>query len=95
MTLSEYMKQTRGAAKALADAVGTSPEYLWHLASGRKKCPDVTLCIAIERATDGLVRCEDVRPGVDWLYLRTSSSSPAMRTTPVQRGPAPGQVPPR
>ncbi|WP_308445872.1 transcriptional regulator [Chitiniphilus purpureus] len=72
MTLLEYLKQARGLAAQIAAQIGTSPTYLWHLASGRKKRPDVALCIAIERATGGAVRCEELRPGVDWQYLRTS-----------------------
>lgn len=28
-------------------------------------------CPAIERHTGGKVRCEDLRPDVDWAYLRT------------------------
>lgn len=27
-------------------------------------------CPAIERATNGAVRCEELRPDVDWAYLR-------------------------
>lgn len=27
-------------------------------------------CPSIERATKGAVRCEDLRPDVDWAYLR-------------------------
>lgn len=27
-------------------------------------------CPAIERATSGAVRCEDLRPDIDWAYLR-------------------------
>ena len=30
-------------------------------------------CPAIERATKGAVRCEDIRPDVDWAVLRNSS----------------------
>jgi DNA-binding transcriptional regulator YdaS (Cro superfamily) len=29
-------------------------------------------CPAIERATAGAVRCEDLRPDVEWAYLRNS-----------------------
>lgn len=29
-------------------------------------------CPAIEKATGGQVRCEDLRPDVDWGYLRTT-----------------------
>lgn len=47
---------------------GTSLQYLRHIAAGRKR-PQVELCIAIERASDSRVRCEDLRPDVDWAYL--------------------------
>ncbi len=32
-------------------------------------------CPAIERATAGAVRCEDLRPDVDWSVLRSSPSA--------------------
>ena len=31
-------------------------------------------CPSIERATDGVVRCEELRPDVEWAYLRRSST---------------------
>ena len=31
-----------------------------------ERCPD------IEKATNGAVRCEDLRPDVDWAYLRAT-----------------------
>lgn len=34
-------------------------------------------CPAIERATNGAVRCEDLRPDVDWAYLRNSGKDAA------------------
>ena len=30
-------------------------------------------CPSIERATNGAVRCEELRPDVEWSYLRRSS----------------------
>lgn len=33
-------------------------------------------CPTIERLTDGDVRCEDLRPDVDWAYLRKSVRKP-------------------
>lgn len=30
-------------------------------------------CPAIEKATQGAVRCEDLRPDVDWAYLRSTN----------------------
>lgn len=32
-------------------------------------------CPAIEKATNGTVRCEDLRPDVDWGYLRSSGDT--------------------
>lgn len=29
-------------------------------------------CPRIERATNGAVRCEDLRPDIDWAYLRAT-----------------------
>jgi DNA-binding transcriptional regulator YdaS (Cro superfamily) len=34
-------------------------------------------CPSIERATKGAVRCEDLRPDVDWAVLRNSSEQVA------------------
>lgn len=33
------------------------------------------LCIAIDRESGGSVRCEDLRPDVDWAYLRKSNAA--------------------
>lgn len=30
-------------------------------------------CPAIEKATSGVVRCEDLRPDIDWAYLRATN----------------------
>ncbi len=32
-------------------------------------------CIEIEKAAGGAVRCEDLRPDVDWAYLRGTAST--------------------
>lgn len=58
----------RRGRDAFVAASSTSLQYLRHIAAGRKR-PQVELCIAIERASDGRVRCEDLRPDVDWVYL--------------------------
>jgi len=34
-------------------------------------------CPVIERATDGQVSCEDLRPDVDWAYLRGTGKKAA------------------
>ena len=47
---------------------GTSRQHLTNIAYG-KKCGEA-LAISIERESRGSVRCEDLRPDVDWAYLR-------------------------
>jgi DNA-binding transcriptional regulator YdaS (Cro superfamily) len=53
---------------AFAERCGTSLAFLRNVAYGRK--PGEKLCIAIERESAGKVRCEVLRPDVDWGYLR-------------------------
>lgn len=36
-------------------------------------------CIAIEKATHGAVRCEEMRPDVDWAYLRGTAANDQAR----------------
>lgn len=54
----------------LAKAIGVVPQVVnnW-LARGRIPAEH---CPAIEKATNGAVRCEDLRPDVDWAYLRAT-----------------------
>ena len=58
-----------GSKSALACAVSVTPSAvsLWLARGGipAEHCP------SIERATNGAVRCEDIRPDVDWAVLRT------------------------
>lgn len=52
----------------LAEKIGTSPQYLWQMATGwRGKRPSEQLATAIEHATAGTVRCENLRPDVAWV----------------------------
>jgi DNA-binding transcriptional regulator YdaS (Cro superfamily) len=66
MTLEEYfMTEPRGAKAEMAQYLGISPTWLGQLISGvRKASPK--LSIAIERATQGLVTRQEMRPD---LYL--------------------------
>jgi len=52
----------------------TSFAHLRNVAYGLKTAGE-SLCINIERETSGAVRCEDLRPDVDWAYLRGTSKS--------------------
>jgi DNA-binding transcriptional regulator YdaS (Cro superfamily) len=64
-----------GGLKALADVCGVTPQavFKWRKGVPAERCP------AIERATNGQVRCEDLRPDVDWAYLR-ATNCPAPET---------------
>ena len=59
-----------GNRTLLAKSLGVSKGAVWqweHKARvPAERCPD------IERLTNGAVRCEDLRPDVDWSVLRNS-----------------------
>jgi DNA-binding transcriptional regulator YdaS (Cro superfamily) len=59
---------------------GTSAGHLKNIAYGYKPCGEA-LAISIDRETSGRVRCEDLRPDVDWAYLRGSDAAPSEHRT--------------
>lgn len=58
-----------GSQKALADLIGVTRSAVsqW-LTTG----VPIEHCPTIERLTQGTVRCEEMRPEVDWAYLRST-----------------------
>lgn len=64
-----------GTQSDLAKAIGVVPQVVhnWLIRGNvpAERCP------AIERATHGAVRCEDLRPDVDWAYLRGTDKDAA------------------
>lgn len=61
-----------GGQAALASAIGQKQQHVWNwLTRGRVPAEH---CPAIERATNGQVRCEDLRPDVAWQVLRDQSA---------------------
>lgn len=54
-------------------ACGTTEGYL-RKATSRTQRLSAELCIAIERESNGLVLCEDLRPDVDWAYIRSTKN---------------------
>lgn len=57
----------------------TSVGHLKNIAYGYKPCGE-SLAIAIDRESRGKVTCEELRPDVDWAYLRKSAArSTALR----------------
>jgi DNA-binding transcriptional regulator YdaS (Cro superfamily) len=59
-----------GSQSGIASAVGVAPQVV-HNWIKRGNVP-AEYCPRIERATHGAVRCEDLRPDVDWAYLRAT-----------------------
>lgn len=56
-----------GSLTALSELVGQSPQVV---ANWRVRQVPAEHCPAIEKATNGAVRCEELRDDVDWAYLR-------------------------
>ena len=56
---------------AFAARCGTSAGYLRKAISIEQRIAEST-AIAIERESGGAVRCEDLRPDVDWAYIRST-----------------------
>lgn len=53
---------------------GTSEGYLRKAISMGQRIGE-GLCIAIDRESGAAVRCEDIRPDVDWIYLRAPTAA--------------------
>ena len=70
MDLKTYLEQ-RGEAMSLARTIGVSAVVISLWKTGARQVP-AERCPVIERATGGAVRCEELRPDVDWAYLRAT-----------------------
>jgi len=67
MDLKTYLNEERGRASRLAAAMGVTQVTVHGWANERvpaDRCP------SIEAYTGAAVRCEDMRPDVDWAVLR-------------------------
>lgn len=69
MNLKEFCSEDRGAQTRLAKFVGVQPQLMHQWVNGKRPIP-ATRCPSIEKATNGIVRCEDLRPDVDWSFIR-------------------------
>lgn len=73
MDLKTYLEE-RGTGLPLSRALDVSPVIVSQWKTGARQVP-ADRCIQIERATGGAVRCEALRPDVDWAYLRATDCS--------------------
>ena len=56
------------------EKIKTSINYLRRAKSGNTKL-GINICIAIEKATNSAVNCEELRPDIDWSFLRSTAES--------------------
>jgi DNA-binding transcriptional regulator YdaS (Cro superfamily) len=70
MELKTYLSP-RGRVNELAALIGVPAALMSQWKVGARPVP-AERCPAIEKATAGAVRCEDLRPDVDWAYLRAT-----------------------
>jgi len=71
MDLKQYLSK-RNSVIDLASAIDVAPSLVSQWKNATRPVP-AARCPTIERATNGAVRCEDLRPDVDWAYLRVTS----------------------
>jgi DNA-binding transcriptional regulator YdaS (Cro superfamily) len=70
MDLKTYMHQLESAElEDFAKAVSSSVGHLRNIAGGLRQAGEA-LAISIERESQGTVTCEEMRPDVDWAYVR-------------------------
>ena len=75
MRLLEYMKALDAVALSkMAIACRTTVGQLRQVAYGNRRA-STALAIAIDRCTEGEVPCEELRPDIDWKYLRGRSAT--------------------
>lgn len=71
MTLREYIKgMTPADLESFANSCGTTAGQMKQVAYNRARRSGESLAISIERESGGRVTCEELRPDVDWAYIR-------------------------
>lgn len=72
MNLHEYIKPfDKQKLDSFATSCGTTAGQLKQVAYGYRR-PGAALAICIERESCRAVTCEDMRPDIDWGYLRST-----------------------
>lgn len=74
MTLSEFFETRVMTQAELARRINAHQVLVSQWANGHRRVPTAH-CPSIERVTEGRVRCEELRPDVDWAYLRVAPES--------------------
>lgn len=69
MNLKTYTSKQRGNATRLSRDLNVDQSLISLWANGVRPIP-AERCLEIEKITEGAVTCEELRPDVDWAYLR-------------------------
>lgn len=73
-TLLAYLNSLPKAERLdLVTRCGTSEGYLRKAISKGQRLGE-GLCINLDRESGGAIRCEELRPDVDWAYLRSGAA---------------------
>lgn len=72
-----------GNASKVAKALGVTPQAVCFWRDGDRQIP-ADKCPLIEEITGGKVRCEDMRPDINWGYIR--GSAPCAAIAPTAQG---------
>ena len=73
MDLKTYLETlTMVEREEFAGRCGSTAGHLRNVSYGYRSCAE-SLAIAIERESAGQVRCETLRPDVDWQFLRNTA----------------------
>lgn len=73
MDLKSYLNGLSNEEReSFATACDSTAGHIRNVSYGYRSCAE-KLAIAIERESKGAVRCEDIRPDVDWQYLRNTA----------------------
>jgi len=73
MDLKTYLEGLSSDERAaLATACDSTVGHIRNVSYGYRSCAE-KLAIALERESGGEVRCEDLRPDVDWQFLRNTA----------------------
>lgn len=79
MTPIQIAINSVGNAHRLAIDIGVPPQSVIFWRDGARRIP-AEYCPRIEAATNGLVRCEDLRPDVAWGVLRCNTATTLVNT---------------
>jgi DNA-binding transcriptional regulator YdaS (Cro superfamily) len=72
MKLKAFLQtMTLEERKAFAKRCGSSAGHLNNISYGYRPCAEA-LAISIEKESGRRVTCEEIRPDVDWAYLRNT-----------------------